>query len=290
MATRVALLCSRVRVEEKLLRGALVQRGAEVERVDDRDVALDLTAPWRDVDVVLERSLSQTNALAALQVFEAWGVPTVNRYAVTALCNDKLSTSAALTAAAIPTPRTVITFTAEAALAATERIGYPVVLKPLTGSWGRLLARINDRDAAEALFEHKATLGSREHSVFYLQEHCNKPARDIRVFVIDGEPICAIYRESQHWITNTARGATTSNCPLNADIASLSRRASAAVGGGVLAVDLLEDSDRLLVSEVNAGMEFRNSIDVTGVDIPGRVADFVIQVARNGMRRVEATA
>ena len=287
---KVALLCSRVRVEEKLLREALVHRGAEVERVDDREVVLDLTAPWRDVDVVLERSLSQTNALAALQVFEAWGVPAVNRYAVTALCNDKLSTSAALTAAAIPTPRTVVAFTAESALQAVERIGYPVVLKPLTGSWGRLLARINDRDAAEALFEHKAMLGSHEHSVFYLQEHCNKPARDIRVFVIDGEPICAIYRESEHWITNTARGATTSDCPVTPEIASLSRRASAAVGGGVLAVDLLEDSDRMLVSEVNAGMEFRNSIDVTGVDIPGRVADFLLRVARDGRQPVEAMA
>lgn len=290
MATRVALLCSRVRVEEKMLRDALAQRGADVQRVDDREIVLDLTAPWSDFDVVLERSLSQTNALAALQVFEAWGLPTVNRYAVTALCNDKLSTSAALTAAGIPSPRTLVAFTAEAAIEAAEQIGYPVVLKPLTGSWGRLLARINDRDAAEALFEHKATLGSHEHSVFYLQEHCDKPARDIRVFVIDGEPICAIYRESEHWITNTARGAVTSNCPVTADIASLSRRASAAVGGGVLAVDLLEDSDRLLVSEVNAGMEFRNSIDVTGVDIPGRVADFVLQVARTSARRAEATA
>lgn len=287
---KVALLCSRLRVEEKLLRDALVQRGADVERVDDREVVLDLTAPWRDVDVVLERSLSQTNALAALQVFEAWGVPAVNRYAVTALCSDKLSTSAALTTATIPTPRTVIAFTAESALEAVERMGYPVVLKPLTGSWGRLLARINDRHAAEALFEHKAVLGSHEHSVFYLQEHCNKPARDIRVFVIDGEPICAIYRESEHWITNTARGATTSNCPVTPEIASLSRRASAAVGGGVLAVDLLEDDDRLLVSEVNAGMEFRNSIDVTGIDIPGRVADYVLRVARDGMQRVEAMA
>lgn len=290
MATRVALLCSRVRVEEKLLREALVQRGADVQRVDDREIVLDLTVPWTQFDVVLERSLSQTNALAALQVFEAWGLPTVNRYSVTALCNDKLSTSAALTAAGVPSPRTLVAFTPEAAIEAAEQIGYPVVLKPLVGSWGRLLARINDRDAAEALFEHKATLGSHEHSVFYLQEHCNKPARDIRVFLIDGEPICAIYRESQHWITNTARGAVTSNCPVTPDIASLSRRASAAVGGGVLAVDLLEDSDRLLVSEVNAGMEFRNSIDVTGVDIPGRVADFVLQVARTGVRRTEATA
>jgi len=102
--------------------------------------------------------------------------------------------------------------------------------------------------------------------------------------------VCAVYRHAEHWITNTARGATTSNCPVTAEIASLSRRAAAAVGGGVLAVDLLEDGDRLLVSEVNAGMEFRNSIDVTGVDIPGHVADFVLRVARRGSAPVEVLA
>lgn len=279
-APRVALLCSRVRVEEKLLRDALGRQGAVVERIDDREILLDLEHPWRDVDVVLERSLSQTTARAALQVFEGWGVPTVNTHAVTARCADKLATSAALVAAGIPMPRTVVAFSPESALDAVERIGYPVVLKPITGSWGRLLARINDRDAAEALFEHKAQLGSAEHSVFYVQAHCAKPSRDIRVFVVDGQVICAIYRESAHWITNTARGATTRNCPITTEIASLSTRAAHAVGGGVLAVDLLEDADRLLVSEVNATMEFRNSIDVTGVDIPGRVASYVIGAAR----------
>ena len=287
---RVALLCSRVRVEEKLLRDALVRQGADVERIDDREIVLDLGAPWRGCDVVLERSLSQTHALAALRVLEAWRVPVVNSHAVASLCADKLATSAALAAAAVPTPRTAVAFSAEAALQAAESIGYPVVLKPLTGSWGRLLARVNDRDAAEALFEHKLQLGSPEHSVLYLQEHCDKPARDIRVFVIDGEPICAIYRESAHWITNTARGATTRNCPLSPEVLALSTAASAAVGGGVLAVDLLEDGDRLLVSEVNATMEFRNSIDVTGVDIPGRVAASVIDAGRRGQTAPTAAA
>ena len=279
---RVALLCSRVRVEEKLLGDALSSRGLDVERIDDREVVLELGRPWRDWDVVLERSLSQTRALAALQVLEAWGVPSVNTFAVTALCNDKLATTAVLTSNGIAVPRTAV------ALQAAEEIGYPVVVKPVTGSWGRLLARINDRDAAEALFEHKATLGPPEHSIFYVQEHCDKPARDIRAFVVGGETICAIYRHSEHWITNTARGATTRNCPVTAELDAICRDAAQAVGGGVLAVDLLEDSDRLLVSEVNATMEFRNSIDVTGVDIPGRMADFVIAAGRGARVAVEA--
>jgi [lysine-biosynthesis-protein LysW]--L-2-aminoadipate ligase len=277
---RVGLLCSRVRVEEKLLRDALERRGVEVTRIDDREEMLDLGRPWREWDVVLERSLSQTNGLAMLQVLAGWDVRTVNPYAVAALCADKLATSTALLAAGVPTPRTMVAFSPEAALQAADQLGYPVVLKPVTGSWGRLLARIANRDAAEALFEHKATLGGPEHSVIYLQEHIDKPGRDIRAFVVDGETICAVYREAEHWITNTARGARTSNCPVTGELDALCRRAAAAVGGGALAIDLLESGDRLLVSEVNAGMEFRNSIEVTGVDIPGRVADFVVAVGR----------
>jgi [lysine-biosynthesis-protein LysW]--L-2-aminoadipate ligase len=100
----------------------------------------------------------------------------------------------------------LIAFTPESALEAIETLGYPVVLKPAVGSWGRLLAKISDRDAAEALLEHKETLGSYQHAIFYVQEYVDKPSRDIRSFVVGDETICAIYRESSHWITNTARG------------------------------------------------------------------------------------
>jgi [lysine-biosynthesis-protein LysW]--L-2-aminoadipate ligase len=277
------MLCSRLRVEEKLLRDALVHRGIEVEIVDDRELTLTLAQPMRRWDVVLERSLSQTRGLAVLRVLESWHVPTVNRYSVAAVCASKLDTSALLDAAGLPTPATAVAFSPEAALRAAEDLGYPVVLKPITGSWGRLLARINDRDAAEALFEHKALLGGPEHSVFYLQRHIDKPGRDIRAFVVGESVVCVIYRESEHWVTNTARGARTRNCPVDATLRDLALRSAAAVGGGVLAVDLLENRDRLLVSEVNATMEFRNSIDVTGVDIPGHVADHVREIAQMSM-------
>jgi [lysine-biosynthesis-protein LysW]---L-2-aminoadipate ligase len=280
---RVGMLCSRMRVEEKLLRDALVHRGIEVEIVDDRELTLALGRPERRWDVVLERSLSQTRGLAALRVLESWGVVTVNRHSVAAVCASKLDTSALLDAAGLPAPATMVAFSPEGALRAAEDLGYPVVLKPVTGSWGRLLARINDRDAAEALFEHKALLGGPEHSIFYLQRHIDKPARDIRAFVVGDHVVCAIYRESEHWVTNTARGARTRDCPVDGDLRGLALRAAAAVGGGVLAVDLLEDGDRLLVSEVNATMEFRNSIEVTGVDIPGHVADHVREIARGSM-------
>jgi len=143
-----------------------------------------------------------------------------------------------------------------------------------------MVSRLNDRDAAEAVLEHKRALGTAADWVFYIQEHVDKPGRDIRSFVVGGKTICAIYRESDHWITNTARGGRTSNCPVTADIDRLSLAAAEAVGGGMVAVDLLERGDgELLVSEVNHTMEFRNSIETTGVDIPGRMADHVLGLA-----------
>lgn len=264
---------------------ALRQRQAEVVLIDDRQVYFDLVsqgenASWHRYDVVLERSLSQSRGLYILHALEQLNVPTINRYTVAAICDDKYLTTAALLRHDIPTPRTLLTFTPEAALDAFDQIGYPAVLKPTVGSWGRLLAKVNDREAAEALLEHKATLGSYQHSIFYIQEYIAKPGRDIRAFVVGDRTICAIYRRSEHWVTNTARGAQAENCPVTPELDVLCRAAARAIGGGVLAVDLLESPRGLLVNEINATMEFRNSIAPTRVDIAGEVADYTLTVAR----------
>ncbi len=277
---RLAILTSRIRVEEKLLFQALEQRGIEYDIIDDRDLLFDLAQPgerWRAYDAVLCRSISQSRGLAVLYVLESWGVPVFNAPAVTALCNDKLLTTLALLRAGIPTPRTFLAFSPETAIQGIETLGYPAVLKPVIGSWGRLLARINDRDAAEAVLEHQETLGSYEHHIHYVQEHIAKPQRDIRAFVVGERTICAIYRTSEHWITNTARGASASNCPVTDELDALCMRAAHAVGGGILAIDVFEDEQRgLLVNEINATMEFRNSIAPTGVDIPNAMLDYVV--------------
>ena len=290
---RVGMLMSRVRVEEKLLLHELEARGAEVVRFDDRQFALDLSGPGPEMascDVFLEREINHLRALYTLKLLNDWGIPTVNTYEVANTCGDKLLTSTALERNGVPTPRTLLAFTPESAVAACEDLGYPVVVKPPVGSWGRLLARINDRDAAEAIFEHKVTLGSFHHGAFYIQQYVEKPGRDIRSFVVGDQTICAIYRASEHWITNTARGGKASNCPITPEIDQLSRAAAAAVGGGVVAIDLMESDEGLQVIEVNYTMEFRNSIDTTGVDIPGKIVDYVLQVGRAGKQRRLAAA
>lgn len=288
----VGMLMSRVRVEEKLLLAELARReNVEVIRFDDRELILDLQDPITSCDVVLERAINHLRAEYTLRVLNDWGVPTVNTFEVANVCGDKLLTTAALVKAGVPVPQTRIAYTPESAIEAIEDLGYPVVLKPAIGSWGRLLARVNDRDAAEALLEHKVTLGSFHHGAFYIQEYVEKQGRDIRAFVIGDETICAIYRDSPHWITNTARGAKASNCPVTPELHEISLRAAKAVGGGVVAVDLFETASGLQVNEVNYTMEFRNSIDTTGVNIPEKIIDYTLQVARAGrVARLEATA
>jgi [lysine-biosynthesis-protein LysW]---L-2-aminoadipate ligase len=279
---KLALLCSRVRVEEKLILAALRQRGIAHDRLDTGDVVLDLAGGgWQAYDAVLVRCLSHTRAYYLTAWLEAQGLPAVSPHRVIATCGDKMLTTAALEAAGLPSPRTLVAFTPEAALQAIEAVGYPAVVKPVTGSWGRLLARLNDRDAAEAVLEHKATLGGTGHQVFYIQEYVDKPGRDIRSLVVGDEIAYAVYRRAGHWITNTARGGETLPCPLTPEIERLSLAAAAAVGGGIVAVDLLETvGGRLLVNEVNHTPEFHGAMKATEADIAGKMVDYVVGVAR----------
>jgi [lysine-biosynthesis-protein LysW]--L-2-aminoadipate ligase len=160
-------------------------------------------------------------------------------------------------------------------------MGYPCVLKPVVGSWGRLIAKVENREQAQALLEHKSVLGGPQHSVFYVQEFVPKPQRDIRAFVVGEEVIAAIYRTNpHHFITNTAQGGSASNCPVTPELEELCLRAAKAVGGGLLAMDVMEGPSGLTCHEVNHTMEFKNSVAPTGVDIPGRMLDFCIEVAK----------
>ena len=276
----VGVLLSRVRVEEKLLLQELSSRGVQTKVIDDRELVLPPeTKPELGVDVVLERCIQHGTALYALAVLEGWCIPTVNTYETAEVCGNKLLTTMRLVRDTVPTPKTRIAFTPESALMAIEQIGYPAVMKPLIGSWGRLVSKVNDREAAEAIVEHKDVLGNYLHSIYYVQEYVAKPGRDIRAFVVGGETICAIYRYAEHWITNTARGGRAENCPVTPELNDICVKAARAVGGGVLAIDVLERDGELLVNEVNYTMEFRNSIDTTGVNIPAKMIDYLLDVA-----------
>jgi [lysine-biosynthesis-protein LysW]--L-2-aminoadipate ligase len=278
---KVGFLHSILRVEEKLLIDEFRTRpGVELEKIDDRERFFDLHKNDFRFDVVIERCINHSRAVHALKIFNDFGIPTVNTFDVAEVCGSKFLTTQALIKTGVPTPRCYMAFTPESALAAMDELGYPCVIKPNTGSWGRLISKINDRDAAEAILEHKQILGSYHHSIFYIQEYVEKKGRDIRSFVVGDHCIAAVYRYSPHWITNTARGGKTENCPITDEVADLSVRAAKAVGGGVVAIDLFETPAGLSVNEVNYTMEFRNSITVTGVNIPAKVVDYVLEVGR----------
>jgi [lysine-biosynthesis-protein LysW]--L-2-aminoadipate ligase len=278
---KVGFLHSILRVEEKLLIDEFRTRpGVEMEKIDDRERFFDLHKNEFDFDVVIERCINHSRAVHALKIFNDFGIPTVNTFEVAEVCGSKFLTTQALIRTKVPTPKCYMAFTPESALAAMDELGYPCVIKPNTGSWGRLISKINDRDAAEAILEHKQILGSYHHSIFYIQEYVEKHGRDIRSFVVGDRCIAAVYRYSPHWITNTARGGKTDNCPITDEVHDLSVRAAKAVGGGVVAIDLFETPAGLSVNEVNYTMEFRNSITVTGVNIPAKVVDYVLEVGR----------
>jgi [lysine-biosynthesis-protein LysW]--L-2-aminoadipate ligase len=277
---KIGFLYSRMRIEEKLLLEELQSRpGVEVALINDDEEFFDIGKKPYAVDVLFERSISYNRGLYISRIFEAYGVPVVNPSEIAGRCGDKYITSQILIQAGIPTPRVLMAFSEEAALKATKEIGYPCVMKPVIGSWGRLLAKVDNAFSAEAFIEHKTILGGSNHQIFYIQKYIDKPGRDIRAFCIGEEPICAIYRTSENWITNTARGGVATNCPMTPEINDLVTRTAQAIGGGLLAIDIFETPTGLEVNEVNHTMEFRNSIQTTGVNIPKKMVDYVLRIA-----------
>jgi len=281
----VGVLYSRIRRDEKLLLEELRERDHEITKIDVRKERFNLSDPpesMTEVDLLVDRCLATSRSLYVTQFAEAYGIPVVNGARTAEVCADKVKNSLALEGAGVPTPNTDVTFTKDAALETIEDFGYPCVLKPVIGSWGNLMAKIDSRSAAEAILEHKETLGHYEHKVFYVQEFVDKPGRDLRVVAVDGEPIAGMVRSSDHWLTNASRGAETATIEITDEIESLVRRASDAVGGGLLGIDLMEtglDDDGeptgYTVHEVNHTVEFKALNEVTDVDVPAEVVDWL---------------
>ena len=279
---KLGILYSRIRQDEKLLLNELRDRDHEIEKIDVRDQQFglnDTTAPVDDLDLVVDRCLSTSRSLYATRFFDHYGVPVVNSPETADVCADKAKNSLALDAAGVPTPDTTVAFTVDAAMDAIESFGYPCVIKPVVGSWGRLMAKIESESAAEAVLEHKKVLGHYEHKVFYVQEFVDKPGRDIRVLATDGEPVAAMTRSSDHWLTNAAKGGDTAGFELDDTALDLVEKASDAVGGGLLGVDLMEvggeESGEYTVHEINHTVEFKALNGCVDVDVPATVVDWL---------------
>lgn len=274
----IGLLHSTIRGDEKLIVQAAIKRNIKIELVDIRNEIFDPESNRYNFSTALQRSVSTIKGTYATHYFESIGINVINSSKITQICEDKFYTSLQLYKHKVPTLRFAMVFTLKEALVQIEKMGgFPIVMKPPLGSWGRLLTKINDEDCLETIIEHKDILGSPQQKALYIQEYVNKPGRDIRSFVVDGKAICAIYRSSTHWITNTARGGFAENCPLTKEIVSLSKKASDAIGGGILAMDIIETPDGMKINEINHTMEFKNSEAPTGVSISGAIIDYCIK-------------
>ncbi|MCX8204789.1 MAG: lysine biosynthesis protein LysX [Candidatus Nezhaarchaeota archaeon] len=280
---KLCIFYDRVRAEEKMLYEAARKLGVETLMYDSKDfyasaVDSSLLEPVGGVDVVVQRCVSHYRALHSTMLLEHKGLPVVNSYRCIDLCGNKLMTTLLLSQASVPTPKTYVAFTKEAALRALDEVGYPAVLKPVLGSWGRLLSLIRDPREAEAIIERREHLPP-IYQVYYVQEYVKRPPRDIRSFVIDGEVVAAIYRYSApgEWRTNTALGGRAVNCPVTPELEEVSLKAAKVVEGFFLGVDLMEGPSGLLVHEVNAVVEFRNSVPATGVNIPGLAIQHIVK-------------
>jgi [lysine-biosynthesis-protein LysW]--L-2-aminoadipate ligase len=269
-----------IRWEEKALYEAAIKKGVNVENVDCKNLAIDLNEKNSKYSgqVVLQRSISYFKNVHSTAALQGLGARVINPLHAAIICGNKMYAHMELEKAGIRTPKAVAAFSEESAMAVLNKIGYPAVIKPTVGSWGRLIALLRDKEEARAVIE------DREHmfplyQVYYFEEFVKRPPRDIRAIVVGDRVVAAIYRYSGQgeWKTNMALGGHAETCPVTNELEDICLKATSAMSGQIVGVDLMESkSQGLLVHEVNNTTEFKNTVRVTGIDIPGLMIDYAL--------------
>ncbi len=284
---KIGLVYDRIRWDEKALVRAAKNAGVDLKLTDSKNIYIDTGAEPNELkevfgQVVIQRCVSYFRGLHVTAALENLGLDVINRLDVSLTCGNKLFATLALRKAGIPVPATLVAFTDEGVTKALEKLGYPAVLKPVVGSWGRLIALLRDRESAQAIIESREQMRNALLQIYYLQEYVERPPRDMRVLVIGDEVVAASYRYSPEgdWRTNVARGGKSEPCPVTDELEEISLKAAETVGGGVLAVDCMESPKGILVHEVNSTVEFRGLCSTTNVDIPGKIIDYTIGVMK----------
>jgi len=279
---RIALVYDVARWEEKALIKAAMSRSVYIEPIHLKSIPLyignGLQRPLGDADIVLQRSLSHSIALESTVILESLGYRVVNNSTAIALVHDKIWTLCRLLQHRIPIPQSAVAFSEEAGRKVAENLGYPIVIKPVNGSWGRLVSLAENSEALRTIIEHRSYIPNPTFRIHLMQEFVKKPGRDIRIFVVGEEAPVAIYRVSNHWITNTARGGKAVPAPISSELEDLAIRAAKAVNAEIAGIDVFEDPRRgYIVNEVNAVPDFKNTVAVTGYDLPGKIIDYLIE-------------
>ena len=279
---KICIVFDRLRTEEKLLQKNAEELGYETSMVDAKITSFDTDSKPENFefgDVVLERCVSYYRGLHFTACLEFMNIPVINKFDVANTCGNKMITSMLLKKNNIPTPKTYFSFSAETALDNFEKVGYPLVIKPIIGSWGRSVMPVKDKDTAEAVIENRQVTDGPQDRIYYLQEMINRPPRDIRVITIGDQAISAMYRKSSGGFkTNIALGADPELCEITKEIEDLCEKTSKAVGGGILGIDLMEDKERgLVVHEVNNTVEFKGLVKVSKKNIPKEMIDYAVR-------------
>ncbi|HDM88398.1 MAG TPA: lysine biosynthesis protein LysX [Candidatus Bathyarchaeota archaeon] len=285
--TTISLISDRIRWDEKALINAASRIKVDLKLIDPKCIFINVSEGLDEIkdsfgDVAINRCVSYFRGLHITAILEKAGLEVINPFNVSLICGNKVFTNLALMEAGVPIPKTLLAFTRDGALKALDEIGFPAVMKPVIGSWGRLIALVKDRDSAQAIIESREQIHNALLQIYYVQEYVNRPPRDIRVLVIGDEAVAASYRYSpkDDWRTNVARGGVSKPCRLTDDLVDLALRAAKAVGGGVLAVDCMESPSGILVHEVNSTVEFRGLCSATQVDIPGKIIEYAVRMAK----------
>ena len=283
--SKICIVFDRLRTEEKMLEKEASDLGHDAVMLDAKTTQVNTDSKRKDFDfgdVVLERCVSYFRGLHFTASLEFMDVPVLNKFQVANQCGNKMFMTLLLKKYNVPTPKTYFSFSSESASENIEKVGYPLVIKPVIGSWGRGVMQLKDKDTADALFEIRDITDSPHDRIFYLQELVKRPPRDIRVITIGDEPIAAMYRKSSGGFkTNIALGADPELCEITKEIEEISTKASKAMGGGILGIDIMEDEKRgLVVHEVNNTVEFKGLSRVSRRNIPKEMIEFALNYVR----------
>ncbi|HXG74353.1 MAG TPA: lysine biosynthesis protein LysX [Candidatus Nitrosotenuis sp.] len=281
MSPPITVLYDTIRPEEKALVDAASKKGINLQMVDCKNLVLDLDkkAPY---DTVLQRCVSYYRNLHSTAALEGMGAQVINSLHCGIYAGNKLFTHMLLQKAGIKTPFVTVAFSKDAALGALDALGYPRVIKPTVGSWGRMVTKLNNKESAEGIIEEREKMYP-IYQVHYLEEFVNRPPRDIRAIVIGDTVAGAIYRNStpDNWKTNTHLGGTAEVCKVTNELEDICIRAKNAVKGQIVGVDLMESNDKgLLVHEINNTTEYRNVARVTGTDIAAKILEYAINAGK----------